>query len=228
MGTPSLIDLVGAENSPELVKAALDYAESEMRGDVTGHDLYHVARVFRVAGHIAEAEGADLFHTALVAALHDVKDFKFTGDDMSGARASRDWLLMNGATDKLADSVAADVSGISFKGAGTPSRPLTLEGQCVQDADRLDALGAIGIARCFTYGGAAGRSIHDPAIAVAELNTTEAYLQNKGTSINHFYEKLLLLRDRMNTKEGIRIAERRHAFLEDYLAEFQVEWNSVV
>lgn len=211
-----------------LVASALKFAESEMQGDTTGHDAFHVGRVFKVASRIGEAEGADPLRTALVAALHDVKDFKFSGDDMSGARASREWLLANGATEALADSVAADVSGISFKGASTPTRPLTLEGQCVQDADRLDALGAIGIARCFSYGGAAGRSIYDPDIPVADLGTTEAYLNNKGTSLNHFYEKLLLLKDRMNTKEGKRIAERRHAFLEEYLAEFQDEWNAAL
>ncbi|GLY06962.1 phosphohydrolase [Actinoplanes sp. NBRC 101535] len=178
-----------------------------------------------MAQRLADAEGADREAVELVAALHDVKDFKFTGDDMSGAREARRWLAGQGVDDTMIDLVAENVAGISFKGAGTPARPLTLEGMCVQDADRLDAMGAIGIARCFAYGGTTGRPLHDPATAVAEHTTTDQYLRHQGTSINHFHEKLLLLKDRLNTESAKRIATGRHAFMESFLQQFHDEWE---
>ncbi|SDL72877.1 uncharacterized protein SAMN05216298_4938 [Glycomyces sambucus] len=214
------------EVSTDLVRAALDHAFRELGGDTTGHDLDHVLRVFRMARKLANDEGADLQTVELIAALHDVKDFKFTGDEMSGAREARRWLLDQGADPELAELVAANVAGISFKGAGTRTLPLTLEGKCVQDADRLDALGAIGIARCFTYGGSKGRVIHDPSVPVEHHETTTQYLSHQGTSINHFYEKLLLLKDRLNTGSAVKIAEGRHEFMKAYLERFNAEWES--
>jgi len=207
------------------VLAALDHAFEHMRGDSTGHDPDHLVRVFNMAKRIGRTEGAEMERVELVAALHDVEDFKFTFDEHSGSRAALKWLSEHGAEPELSQSVARDVAGISFKGAGTRTEPLTLEGMCVQDADRLDALGAIGIARCFAYGGAAGRPIHDPEIPVVDIVSTKQYLANKGTSINHFYEKLLLLKDRMNTEAGRSIARERHEFVESFLSEFLDEWG---
>jgi uncharacterized protein len=135
--------------------------------------------------------------------LHDIKDFEFTGDEMAGARASRSWLLENGAEPELAELVSENISGISFKGAGTPTLPLTIEGKCVQDADRLDPMGAIGIARLFAYGGTVDRPIFVPTVQAVHHNSTAAYLAHKGTSVNHFYEKLVLLKDGMYTRTGI-------------------------
>lgn len=214
------------EVSTELVRAALDHAFGELDGDTTGHDIGHVMRVFRMARRLARDENADLETVELIAALHDVRDFKFTGDEMSGAREAERWLLEQGADAELASLVAANVAGISFKGAGTQTLPLTIEGKCVQDADRLDALGAIGIARCFTYGGSRGRAIHDPSVPVQHHTSTKQYLSHQGTSINHFYEKLLLLKDRLNTGSAVKIAEGRHEFMKAYLDRFHAEWES--
>jgi len=220
--------LADVDTSTPLVEAALNHAFRELEGDVSGHDPHHVARVFKMAQRLAKAERADLQVVELVAALHDIKDFKFTGDEMSGAREAEVWLLQQEADSELAELVSANIAGISFKGAGTPSKPLTLEGKCVQDADRLDAMGAIGVARCFAYGGTKGRPIHDPSAAIALHSTTEQYLQHQGTSINHFYEKLLLLKDRLNTQAAIEIAAGRHAFMEAYLQQFYGEWEARV
>lgn len=221
---PDLALLIETHVDSPLVAAALSHAESELRDDTSGHDPSHVFRVFKLAQRIARSEGADAGSTALIAALHDVQDFKFTGDETSGPRAARAWLLENGASQGLADSVAADVAGISFKGAGTPISELSLAGRCVQDADRMDALGAIGIARCFAYGGSVGRPMHDPAVPVELAQTVSGYLSNQGTSVNHFYEKLLLLADRMTTSAGKRMALARQEYMKAYLAQFYAEW----
>lgn len=213
--------------STPLVEAALTHAFHELEGDSSGHDPYHVVRVFRMAQRLAKAERADIQTVELISALHDVKDFKFTGDDMSGAREAERWLLEQGAAPEMAELVASNVAGISFKGAGTPTKPLTIEGKCVQDADRLDAIGAIGMARCFAYGGTKERPIHDPATGVAHHSTTDQYLRHQGTSINHFYEKLLLLKDRLNTQAARGIAVERHAFMEAYLQQFYAEWDAL-
>ena len=183
-------------------------------------------RVFRMSQRLAKAEGAEIEAVELIAALHDVKDFKFTGDDMAGSREARRWLLEQGANAELTELVAGNVAGISFKGADTQTNPLTIEGKCVQDADRLDAIGAIGIARCFAYGGTKGRPIHDPAVPVAHHSTTEQYLNHQGTSINHFFEKLLLLKDRLNTRSALEVAEGRHEFMQVYLRQFEAEWEA--
>jgi uncharacterized protein len=227
MSDSKLRNLEEVQVSTPLVQAALNHAFHELEGDTSGHDPHHVVRVFRMAQRLAKAEGAEIEAAELIAALHDVKDFKFTGDDMAGAREARRWLLEQGADAELAKLVAGNVAGISFKGAGTRTMPLTLEGECVQDADRLDAIGAIGIARCFAYGGAKGRPIHDPAVPVAHHSTMEQYLKHQGTSINHFHEKLLLLKDRLNTKSALEVAEGRHAFMEAYLRQFNAEWEAL-
>ncbi|MFC8298389.1 HD domain-containing protein [Micromonospora orduensis] len=218
--------LAHVHTSTPLVEKALDYAFQELADDASGHDRHHVLRVYKMAQRLAKAESLDLEIVELIAALHDIQDFKFTGDEMSGAREAERWLLEQNAPPDLASLVASNVAGISFKGAGTPTNPLTSEGMCVQDADRLDAMGAIGIARCFTYGGARARAIHDPEVAVAHHSTTEQYLKHQGTSINHFHEKLLLLKDRMNTEAAKRMAEDRHDFMESYLRRFSEEWEA--
>jgi uncharacterized protein len=208
-----------------LARAALRHAGRELAGDASGHDPFHVARVFLTSRTLAKAEGADMEKVELIAALHDLKDFKFTGDTTSGPQAACAWLTDNGADEGLAASVANDIAGISFKGAGVPLQPLSLEGKCVQDADRLDALGAIGIARCFAYGGVVGRPLFDPLISAMTHATVESYLQNKGTSINHFHEKLFLLQSRMNTATAKKIADRRHKYMEMFVTQFMDEWN---
>lgn len=211
--------------STPLVAQALEYAAEWAAEDTTGHDIHHIHRVFQTAQRLAAAEGAEAQTVELIAALHDVADFKFTGDENSGARSARRWLLLRHVPTTLAETVAHNIAGISYKGADTPTRQLTLEGEIVQDADRLDAIGAIGIARCFAYGGAKDRPLHDPEVPVVLHSSTEQYLTHEGTSINHFYEKTLLLKDRLNTLTARKIAEDRHAYTEGFLAQFYGEWE---
>lgn len=219
------LEAAGQAATSELSLAALRHAAAELAGDPSGHDPAHVVRVYRSARDLARAEGAQMEKVEIIAALHDLKDFKFTGDTTTGPRAAREWLLANGADETLATGVADDIAGISFKGAATPPQPLSLEGACVQDADRLDALGAIGVARCFAYGGFVGRPLFDPAVSTVEHTSVESYLKTQGTSLNHFYEKLFLLRSRMNTATAKGIADARHEFMEKFVAQFLDEWN---
>lgn len=175
---------------------------------------------------LAEREGADVAVCELGALLHDVADWKFHGGDIeAGPRAARQWLTSVGADETLAERVAAIVAAVTFKGAGVATPTNTLEAACVQDADRLDAIGAIGVARAFAYGGAKGRLLHDPDQPPQLHANFTAYRGNAGPTVNHFHEKLLLLRDRMQTPSGRAVAQRRHAFLEQFLAEFHSEWD---
>lgn len=201
------------------------YVRAEMGDEPTGHDWWHASRVRDTALRIARVEGADLVVVELAALLHDLEDEKFSGSAEAGPRAARAFLLDAGAAPDLAEAVAEIIAGVSFMGAGVADRPLSLAGACVRDADRIDALGAIGIARTFAYGGRAGRLIHDPADVPQPAATPAAYRARKGPSIAHFHEKLLLLRDRMTTAEGRRIADERHAYMEGFLARFDAEWH---
>ena len=161
----------------------------------------------------------------LAALLHDIADWKaHSGDSTAGPRAAEEWLHSLAVDREVIERVCHIIANISFKGAAVEQLPLTLEGQVVQDADRLDAMGAIGIARAFAYGGAKGRAIYDPEVRPIEHSTPEAYLKG-GTSVNHFYEKLLLLKDRMNTATGRAMAQNRHQFMEEYLQQFFAEWE---
>jgi uncharacterized protein len=197
-----------------------------LSGDAAGHDWFHVERVWATALKLARDEGADLHVVELAALLHDVADWKYAGGDhAAGPRAARDWLQGLGAPPATIDHVCEIIAGLSFKGAGVPTPMRTLEGQIVQDADRLDALGAVGIARAFAYGGHRGRAMYDPEIPPAEHASFEAYKKSTGPTINHFYEKLLLLKDRMNTPAARHLAESRHRFMELYLQQFFDEWQ---
>jgi uncharacterized protein len=196
-----------------------------LSGEGSGHDWFHIERVRNVALAIAREEGADLFVVELAALLHDVADWKFAGGDHeAGPRAAREWLKSLGVPQPTIDHVTTVIAGLSFKGAGVETPMSTIEGRCVQDADRLDAIGAIGIARAFAYGGHKGRAMYDPDVPPQPHASFEAYKKNTGPTINHFYEKLLLLKARMNTETGKRLAEQRHAVLEEFLEEFFAEW----
>ncbi len=210
----------------QIIQETEAYVRGLVAGDSSGHDWFHIERVRRTALAIGREEGADLVVVELAALLHDVADWKFAGGDhTAGPRAAREWLSRQRADPALIDHVCAIVAGLSFKGAGVPTPMATLEGQVVQDADRLDALGAIGIARTFAYGGHKGQPLHDPAIPPQPHATFDAYKCGGGTSINHFHEKLLLLADRMNTRTGRRLAIGRQQFMERFLDQFQAEWN---
>lgn len=215
------------EGMTPLVRAALAHGLADADGDASGHDRHHVQLVFDMARHLAVAEDrADLLElVGIEAALHDVQDFKKTRDPLSGARAAETWLLQHGADPDLVNSAASDLAGISFKGAHVPTRPLSKAGQLVQDADRLQAIGATGIARCFTYGGSVGRAIHDPEAPVLLAESVEEYLAHQGTSVGHFHEKLLLVKDRLHTDSARKIAADRHQFLLTFLEQLKDEWE---
>ena len=195
-------------------------------GESSGHDWYHIQRVWKLTQQIAAREGANLEIAELGALVHDIADWKFcAGDETVGPREARRLLSDEGVPGNVIEAVADIVATISFKGAGVTTAMKTLEGQCVQDADRLDAMGAIGIARCFAYGGHAGRAMYDPDVHPTMHATAEAYKSAKGTSLNHFHEKLFLLKDRMNTASGRAMAEERHRYMKEFVDRFLHEWN---
>lgn len=203
-----------------------DFVREKLAGDSSGHDWFHVLRVWKTARRLAEDEAADLFVVELAALLHDVADWKFhDGDESAGPRAAREWLTAQGVDEETIDHVARIIGEVSFKGAGVATPARSTEAQIVQDADRLDAIGAIGIARAFAYGGSRGRAMYDPAVPPQEHASFAAYKKNSGPTLNHFYEKLLLLRERMNTASGRRLADERHAFMQEFLRRFLAEWD---
>jgi len=212
-------------NERDIIQKTTDHVRGLLSGEGSGHDWFHIERVRNVALAIAREERADLFVVELAALLHDVADWKFAGGDHeAGPRAASEWLISMGVPQATIEHVTAIIAGLSFKGAGVQTPMTTIEGQCVQDADRLDAIGAIGIARAFAYGGHKGRALYDPAVPPESHASFEAYKKNTGPTINHFYEKLLLLKDRMNTETGKRLASERHVVLEEFLEEFFAEW----
>ncbi len=213
-------------NRSEFLQKTTAHVKNLLSGEGSGHDWFHIERVRNVALHIASEENANPFVVELAALLHDVADWKFAdGDHDAGPQAARDWLASLGVEQPIIDHVTDIIASLSFKGAGVETPMKTIEGRCVQDADRLDAIGAIGIARAFAYGGHKGRALYDPAIPPQPHASFEAYKKNTGPSINHFYEKLLLLKDLMNTTTGKRLAAERHAFLQRYLDQFFAEWE---
>jgi uncharacterized protein len=209
----------------QIIQATADFIRQEFRNDSSGHDWWHIHRVWKNALAIGQSEGANLFVVELAALLHDLDDWKLApSGDGTPLRASA-WLKQSGVASDIHDHVCEIIKHLSFKGAGVANKISTVEGQVVQDADRLDALGAVGIGRAFAYGGSRGRAMHDPYQTPQFHATFEHYKASEGTTINHFHEKLLLLKDRMNTATAKRIAEERHAFMVQFLAQFQREWD---
>jgi uncharacterized protein len=208
------------ERAGQAVSRALD-------GDGTGHDAWHIRRVRRLAERIARTEArADRTVVVLGALLHDLADWKFRGGDEEAAPREAGRLLRRlGAPEDIVRRVQDVCREVSFKGAGVKDRPTSLEARIVQDADRLDAIGAIGVARTFAYGGAKGRPMHDPDDAPRLHRSFAAYKRSKGPTINHFHEKLLLLKDRLHTREAKRIAAGRHRYMVDFLRRFLAEWD---
>lgn len=207
-----------------LLAAAETFARTTLAHDSSGHDWWHIARVRTLARVIAEHEGADRFICELAALLHDLADAKIIGDEQTGRARVRDWLVAQGADAATREHVMEIIATMSFAG-GTKPPVRTLEGRIVQDADRLDAIGAIGVARAFAYGGSRGRLLHDPDVPVQAYASAEAYHASAAPTINHFYEKLLLLKDNMNTPYARELAAARHRYMEAFLAEFFAEWE---
>lgn len=210
----------------EIISKIAEEVRAKLEGEGSGHDWWHVERVWKMAKHIGERENADLFVAELGALLHDVADWKFhNGDHSVGPKVASEMLAKHGVPEDVISKVAQIIREVSFKGAGVNTTPSTLEGKVAQDADRLDALGAIGIARTFAYGGHVNREIYNPNIKPVLHQSTEEYAKSKSHTINHFYEKLLLLKDLMNTNAAKEIAEERHVFLEGFLKQFLKEWE---
>ncbi|WP_055667469.1 HD domain-containing protein [Desnuesiella massiliensis] len=210
----------------QIIKDTADYIKDKLEGEGSGHDWWHIYRVWQLAKHISMKEGADTFKVELGALLHDIADWKFNeGDEKAGGREAKKWLQSIGVTETIYDEVAFIVDNVSFKGAKVENTMKGLEGMIVQDADRLDAIGAIGIARTFAYGGFKQREMYNPDIKPEIHESFEAYKNSNSNTINHFYEKLLFLKDMMNTKTAKAMAEERHKYMEGFLKEFFEEWE---
>ena len=208
-----------------IIENAIEYVKQIFANDCSGHDCHHTMRVYRLTVQIAKQENADMLIVQLAALLHDVDDAKLSPETYATKKNAIDFMESNGADNKMIEIVCKIIAEVSFVGIDSVV-PSTIEGKCVQDADRLDAMGAIGIARTFAYGGSKGRKIYDPEIKPLVNMSKEEYRQNQNsTSINHFYEKLLLLKDMMNTETAKRMAEHRQAVMEAYLEEFMTEWE---
>ena len=213
-------------NDQVVIDNLAEEVKKRFEGEGSGHDWWHVYRVWKMAQHIGREEGAGMFVVELAALLHDIADHKFhNGDDTVGPKVARQILSGYKVQDDVIDHVCEIIATLSYKGAGVATDMRTLEGKIVQDADRLDAIGAVGIARCFAYGGHKNRPIHVPGDDPVLHQSKDSYFKSAGPSINHFYEKLLLLKDRMNTKIARKMAEDRHKYMEDYLDRFYKEWE---
>ncbi len=216
------------QDQQNVIDSVAAEVRSRLEGEGSGHDWWHILRVWNMAKHLCEQERADFFVIELAALLHDVADWKFhDGDDTVGPRVASEILMQHNTDQDTIDHVAAIISTLSFKGAGVPTPMETREGEIVQDADRLDAMGAIGIARTFSYGGNKNREMYNPLQKPVLHESKDAYFKNGTHSINHFYEKLLLLKDRMNTQAAKQIAQGRHVFMEAFLERFYQEWEGI-
>jgi uncharacterized protein len=216
------------KNTTEIIHSTVDFVKKELVGAEGGHDWFHTYRVWKMACRIAEYEECNKLVVELAALLHDIADAKFNdGDEEAGALKAADFLSEMNVTDEIIGHVVEIIRHVSFKGGNHQQEFRSPEMDIVQDADRLDAIGAIGIARTFNYGGYKNRKIYDPEIKPDLNMTKEAYRNSTAPTINHFYEKLLLLKDRMNTRTGTVMAEHRHQFMEEFLNEFYEEWEGM-
>lgn len=211
-----------------LINNTIAFVKQELKEAEGGHDWFHIERVYKNALLIAKNEAVDSLVVALGALLHDIADSKFhNGDETVGPKVAREFLFAQNVDSHIIEHVIKIIENISFKGGNTSQQFKSLELDVVQDADRLDAIGAIGIARCFNYGGFKNRPLFNPAIKPQLNMSKEDYKNSKAPTINHFYEKLLLLKDRMNTKTGKQIAEKRHDFMLLFLDQFYDEWDGI-
>lgn len=208
----------------EIIALAMAYVKEKFENEYSGHDWFHTLRVFRTATRIAEAEGADVVTVQLAALLHDVDDRKLSPETYAEQKNARSFLAENGVEESVICEICRIISEVSFVGSDSVV-PSTLEGKCVQDADRLDAIGAIGIARAFAYGGNHNRLMYHPDIAPNPNMSKEEYIKSNSTTVNHFYEKLFKLTDMMNTDTAKLIAKERDEYMKAFIAEFLDEWE---
>ena len=210
----------------EIIIKTIAFVKEQLAGAEGGHDWFHIERVYKNAIMIGGDEKCDLTTVQLGALLHDIADSKFhNGDETIGPRTARTFLENISVSTEVIDHVIKIIENISFKGGKVARDFSSIELDVVQDADRLDAIGAIGIARAFNYGGFKNRALYDPNIAPNTSMTKEEYKSSNAPTINHFYEKLLLLKDKMNTATGKKIAQDRHRYMEGFIAQFYAEWD---
>jgi uncharacterized protein len=212
-------------DNTQIIEKTVGFVQETLADAEGGHDWWHIFRVWNNAKHIAQTEAVDMLVVELGALLHDVADSKFHGGDEDiGPRTARNFLESLGVEEEVIMHVENIIRNISFRGTLEKKSFTSPELSVVQDADRLDGLGAIGIARTFTYGGHKGRTLYDPTIPPNLHMTKEEYKSSNGPTLNHFYEKLLLIKDLMNTETGRTMAQNRHEYMEQYLAQFYAEW----
>lgn len=212
----------------DIITKTAAYVRKKLEGEGSGHDWWHIQRVWNMAKRLTtDTNGQVHLHTVeLAALLHDIADHKFhNGDTTIGPKVARDWLHSLNVQEDVIQHVSEIVTDISYKGAGVKTPMQTIEGKIVQDADRLDAIGAIGIARAFAYGGHKSRELYNPDIDPTMHSNFDAYKNDDGHTLNHFYEKLFLLKGRMNTDAAKKIAQERHTFMENYVSTFLQEWE---
>lgn len=213
-------------SNPDLINKTILFVKGKLANAEGGHDWFHIQRVYKNALLIASGETCDETVVKLGALLHDIADSKFhDGDETVGPKMARDFLENQDVSEDIITHVIQIVNNISFKGGNNEKEFSSIELDIVQDADRLDAIGAIGIARAFNYGGFKNRTMFDPQIAPKLHMTKEEYKNSQAPTINHFYEKLLLLKDKMNTETAKEIAQKRHNYMQGFLAQFYAEWD---
>lgn len=210
-----------------IIDKTIEYVKDFFEKDFSGHDFYHTLRVYNLAKYITKFEECDIELVYLGALLHDVDDYKLVGKEKEPFSNAKTFLKSLGYSNKKIEQICHIISQVSFKGKDTVV-PDTIEGKIVQDADRLDAIGAIGIGRTFAYGGSHKIPMHIPNMEYKENMSAEEYYENVGTTINHFYEKLLKLKDLMNTETAKNMAKHRHEYMEDFLKEFYDEWEGKI
>lgn len=209
-----------------IINDALEFVRKTFHGDYSGHDYFHTLRVYKMAAKIAERENANLTIVQLAALLHDVDDIKLSPETYANKDRAVDFLKKHNVSETMIEAICNIIDEVSFRGTDSTA-PETIEGKCVQDADRLDAMGAIGIARAFAYGGNHHRIIYDPEIKPTVTMNAGQYQSHISTTINHFYEKLFQLKDLMNTDTAKRIAGQRENYMKLYLSEFLDEWDAI-
>ncbi len=214
-------------NKQKIVNETAEFARNFLEKAEGSHDWWHTFRVWEMAKRIGKEEQVDQFVIEMAALLHDLADYKLNdGSDEKGMKFVKDYLNnLVGISLKEIEHIVEIIDNLSFRKTFDGKRVQILEGQVVQDADRLDALGAIGIARVFDYGGARGRKIYNPAEKISKYKSSKKYRQSETSAVNHFHEKILLLKELMNTETAKKIAKHRHKFIEDYLKEFSAEWE---
>lgn len=213
-------------SSEEIIQNTIRFVKNELKNAEGGHDWFHIERVYKNALLISDGENVDKTIVSLAALLHDIADSKFhKGDETVGPKKARQFLTTQQLSEEKMEHIVKIIENISFKGGNNKQQFHSKELDIVQDADRLDAMGAIGIARTFNYGGFKNRKLYDPEIVPNLKMTPSEYKASDAPTINHFYEKLLLLKDRMNTETGRQIAAERHRFMEVFLQQFYAEWE---